>query len=323
MSPQATDAEVDPRVLSALPNQCCVVSTHAHGASFWAKTGRIDVNLQDGTPRSFFIKAVSGEVGKNMVVGEFESMKAIHAVLPEFVPAPIAHGTYESDPETHFFLCEFRDMIEEMPEPHKFAAQLAALHQNSKSPNGRFGFHTTTYSGNLPQVTDWEDSWEVFFTKGLKQALGLEREAKRARSRVGRLTAGASEGRSLKPCLVHGDLWYANSGIDVDTDRCLIFDACCFYAHNEYEFGQWMPVCNKFGAEYLAAYHSYVQISDPAEDYEGRLDLYKLRFNAHVPALFKDNPSLREQMLGDIRDLVARYGSQAEKIPNSDRSHNL
>lgn len=37
-----------------------------------------------------------------------------------------------------------------------------------------------------------------------------------------------------------------------------------------------MPVCNKFGEEYLAAYHSVVAISAPEEDYGGRLDLYKL-----------------------------------------------
>ena len=43
------------------------------------------------------------------------------------------------------------------------------------------------------------------------------------------------------------------------------------------EFGQWRPICNRFGAEYLAAYHSYVQISPPEEDYDGRLDLYKLQ----------------------------------------------
>lgn len=42
------------------------------------------------------------------------------------------------------------------------------------------------------------------------------------------------------------------------------------------EFGQWMPVCNRFGEEYLTAYHSFVQISAPEEDYQGRLDLYKL-----------------------------------------------
>lgn len=44
-----------------------------------------------------------------------------------------------------------------------------------------------------------------------------------------------SEGRSVKPSLVHGDLWYANSGIDVVTDESLVFDACSFYAHNECE----------------------------------------------------------------------------------------
>ena len=42
-----------------------------------------------------------------------------------------------------------------------------------------------------------------------------------------------SEGRCIKPTLVHGDLWYANSGIDVNTNQPLIFDACGFYAHNE------------------------------------------------------------------------------------------
>jgi protein-ribulosamine 3-kinase len=100
------------------------------------------------------------------------------------------------------------------------------------------------------------------------------------------------------PLFVHGDLWYANSGIDVDIDESLIFDECCFYAHNECksynhqrpvdfrwadvcvfnedEFGQWRPVCNRFGTEYLASYHSYVQISPPEEDYDGHLDLYKL-----------------------------------------------
>jgi protein-ribulosamine 3-kinase len=45
-----------------------------------------------------------------------------------------------------------------------------------------------------------------------------------------------TKGRSIKPSLVHGDLWYANSGIDVDSDESLIFDAYCFYAHNECEF---------------------------------------------------------------------------------------
>jgi len=42
------------------------------------------------------------------------------------------------------------------------------------------------------------------------------------------------------------------------------------------EFGQWRPACNRFGKEYLDAYHKHVEKSAPEEDYDGRLDLYKL-----------------------------------------------
>lgn len=315
------NTKIDPSVLAELPKGCRVISTEGHGVSFWANTGRIDVELANGTPKTFFIKVISKEQGKNMIYGEFESMKAIYAVLPDFAPKPIAWGTYQTLPDTHFFLCDYREMIDEMPDPHKFTSRLAALHQKSQSPNGKFGFHTTTYSGNLPQMNEWEDSWETYFSKSMRKALDLELAAKgddpefavlvpilfeKVIPRL--LRPLEKEGRSIKPSLVHGDLWYANSGIDVNSDESLIFDACCFYAHNEYEFGQWRPVCNRFGAEYLTAYHSYVQISAPEEDYEGRLDLYKLRFNTHVSALFTENQTLREQMLGDMRDLAKRYG---------------
>ncbi|KAI0908148.1 Fructosamine/Ketosamine-3-kinase [Ustulina deusta] len=249
-------------------------------------------------------------------------MSSIYKLQPGFAPKPIAYGTYETTPDTHFFLCEFREMSETMPNPHKFCALLAALHQSSESPNGKFGYHITTYSGNLPQMTEWEASWEVFFTKNLRYALDLELAARDpdlefdillpilSDTVIPRLLRPLeSDGRSVKPSLVHGDLWYANSGIGDSTGGSLIFDACCFYAHNEYEFGQWRPACNRFGVEYLNAYHDYVQISAPKEDYDGRLDLYKLRFNTHASALFSDNQTLRTQILGDIRDLVRRYGN--------------
>ncbi|KAI4162901.1 MAG: hypothetical protein LQ342_003412 [Letrouitia transgressa] len=287
---------VDPAVAATkgLPKGSRVTSTEPHGISFWSNTGRIDVELEEtGSSQSFFIKVISGELGRNMMHGEYESMRAIHALVPNFVPEPVAWGTYTSVPDTHFFLCEYREMMDEMPaDPHQFTAALAALHQNSRPPpetEGKFGFHITTYSGNLPQVVEWEASWEIFFAKSMKLALELELKAKGPHPDfdvlvpilfekvIPRLLRPLeSEGRSVKPSLIHGDLWFANSGVDVDMTSSLIFDACCFYAHNEYEFGQWRPVCNRFGAEYLAAYHSYVRISPPEEDYDGRLDLYKL-----------------------------------------------
>ena len=46
-----------------------------------------------------------------MCEGEFESLKAIHAVSPDFVPKPYAWGKYtQEDPETYFLLAQFRDV---------------------------------------------------------------------------------------------------------------------------------------------------------------------------------------------------------------------
>lgn len=46
-----------------------------------------------------------------MCEGEFESLKAIHAVSPGFVPEPYAWGKYaQEDPETYFLLAEFRNV---------------------------------------------------------------------------------------------------------------------------------------------------------------------------------------------------------------------
>lgn len=142
----------------------------------------------------------------------------------------------------------------------------------------------------------------------MKQALDLEIERKGPSEELDVLSRALfekviprllrpleSDGRTVKPSLVHGDLWYANAGINVDTDQPLVFDACSFYAHNECtfsyetpavahakhiesedEFGQWQPACNRFGDEYVAAYNTFAQISPPEEDFQGRLDLYRL-----------------------------------------------
>lgn len=315
------NTEIDTAVLRELPEGCKVISTEKHGVSFWAQTGRIDVLLPDGTPQSFFIKVLSKELGMNMTKSEFLSISAMHKFVPEFVPRPIACGTYMKSPDTHFFLCEFREMIDDMPDPQTFATFLSKLHQKSVSPTGKFGFHTTTYAGNLPQFVGWEDSWETFFAKTMRQALDLEIERKGPSEELDALShilfekviprllrPLESDGRTVKPSLVHGDLWYANAGIDVDNGQPLVFDACCFFAHNEYEFGQWRPACNRFGDEYITAYNTFAQISPPEEDFEGRLDLYRLRFDTHVSALFVDTETLRTQVLDVMRDLVQRYG---------------
>lgn len=38
---------------------------------------------------------------------------------------------------------------------------------------------------------------------------------------------------SIKPVLVHGDMWYGNCSIDTQTGRPIVFDAYAFWAHKE------------------------------------------------------------------------------------------
>ncbi len=95
-------------------------------------------------------------------------------------------------------------------------------------------------------MVDWETSWETFFTNSLRHALNLEIKAKGPDPQLDALLPTLFErviprllrpletnGRQVKPSLVHGDLWHANSGHDRKTGGSIIFDACCFYAHNE------------------------------------------------------------------------------------------
>lgn len=223
-----------------------VVHTGKHGVSFWASTGRIDVRLENGMLESFFIKVTSKDTGKQMMHGEFESSLEIYKIIPDFIPEPIAWGSYHTVPDTYFFLCKFREMTGSSPRPYELAARLAALHQNSKSPEGEFGFHVDNFMGNLPLSNGGEKSWEKFFTKSMRHTLKLELDAQGPEPEFDTLVPVLfdtviprllgpleSEGRSIKPSLVHGDLWYANTGIDANTGKPLVFDACCFYAHNE------------------------------------------------------------------------------------------
>ncbi|KAL8710860.1 MAG: hypothetical protein Q9220_004663 [cf. Caloplaca sp. 1 TL-2023] len=225
----------------------------------------------------------------HMARSAFECSIAIHAVVPHFTPKPIAWGPCIHYVNYHYCLSEARVMEDKLPDPHAFTKDLAALHQLSESPEGKFGFHVTTFKGDMPHAEGWDWSWERYFAKSLKRdfvlqfgSQGFDPEildsAPALFSRVipRLLRPLQSGGRSIKPCLVHGNLEYANQGTDPYTGQCLVLGPCSFYAHNEYEFGPWRLQDSRFGPEYLEAYHSHVPKSPPEEDYEGRLDLYEL-----------------------------------------------
>lgn len=91
----------------------------------------------------------------------FKTESAIHEYAPEYVPNPIAWGSYKSDKNAHFLLAEFVEMKDQVPAPEAYVAGLVALHSRSigEAPDGRFGFPILTGFGNLEQTDKWEDKW--------------------------------------------------------------------------------------------------------------------------------------------------------------------
>jgi protein-ribulosamine 3-kinase len=200
-----------------------------------------------------------------MMEGEYESMKVLYSVTPHFCPKPLTHGTFKSNSDLHFFLCDFREMDDELPDLKKFCASLAQMHRDSVSPEDKFGLHTQTYNGNIPQDVRWTDTWEECLINGTKLDFELEREARGASEDLDALIGPLFEKviprllrpletgrRKLKPCFVHGDLWYGNGWLyhdfiealpnrllpyeasnDAITGEPMVFDAAGFYGHNE------------------------------------------------------------------------------------------
>lgn len=180
-------------------------------------------------------------------------------------------------------------MTEELPEVESFTSSVARLHRNSLvNSSGKFGFHVTTYMGPLPQDNTWCDTWEEYFKRGMIRMLDLERNVQGPSQALEDLTRQLFEKviprllrplatlQSIKPVLIHGDLWYGNCCTDNATGKPIVFDACVFWAHNEYEVGTWRALRYRFGKSYIKAYQKYFPVSAPEEDHDDRNALYSM-----------------------------------------------
>ncbi|KAB5545926.1 Fructosamine/Ketosamine-3-kinase, partial [Coniochaeta sp. 2T2.1] len=181
-----------------------------------------------------------------MMEGEFLSLSTIKSVMPDFVPQPYGWGECKSTPGTYFLVLDFLDLIAEIPDPATFARLLSDLHKKGESPTGMFGFPLPTCHGKIIQPNTWDSNWCRYFTRlitifydadmaingpipGYVEA--FETLKKHVIPRL--LEPLQAEGRVIKPCLVHGDLWEENVGTSVNTGEPLVYDASCSYAHHD------------------------------------------------------------------------------------------
>lgn len=289
------DFPLDESVIEKFPPGTKILSANRYGTSAWTATARLDVELPDGSQERYFLKYAAEDGGRVMIEGEFNSMSALYNTMPTFVPKPHSWGKFcHGNHNTYFFISQFFDMSDRVPLPNQLCQKLAQLHRSSVSPTGKFGFHVTTCQGQTPQGSGcWEDKWADLFTKLLLHVVdldfkingyweALDKLEKRVLSNVIPRLIGNLErdGRKIKPCLIHGDLWEGNTGTSYDTGDIYLFDAGSFYAHNEMEIGNWRCHYNKIHDEvYTRTYLKYYGPSEPEDEWDDRNRMYCIYYN--------------------------------------------
>ena len=223
--------------------------------------------------------------------GAFLSDSAYHSYAPDNIPTPVGFGRLTDEANTWFYVSEFHDMVDELPDVRDLVNLVIKVHRTSmgKSPMGKSGFGVPTHLANIPNHSIWHETWEGWFTQAMqimyafeKQTQGVDEEldslfnalCKKVIPRL--LRPLETGGRSVKPCLIHSDLWPDNCMTDANSGKIMMFDSCAFWGHNEAELGPWRAPRYRLGITYLKQYQKVMGMSEPHADWDDRNALYAL-----------------------------------------------
>ncbi|KAJ2899240.1 uncharacterized protein MKZ38_003340 [Zalerion maritima] len=315
---------LDDKVVECLPKGTRVLEAVTWGTSAWTNTAKVITELDDGTRKVYFLKCST--YPDEMMEGEFTSITAIYNLMPSFAPKPCGRGKFTTLTssgaleQVYFFIMEFLDIKITMPEPARFCRLVSEMHHKSVSPTGMFGFEVPTCHGKNMQPNSWTPSWRACFTELITKFFDEEIKVngpwpeyeKAFESLTTKviphlLDPLQAKGRTLKPCLIHGDLWEENTGVDIETGHPVVFDASCFYAHNEYELGMWRREIIRFGQPYFRHYMLRFPPSEPTEQWDDRNRLYSLVFNISHSSHFPGAANSRNIVYNDLCYLINTY----------------
>ncbi|XP_023049882.1 fructosamine-3-kinase [Piliocolobus tephrosceles] len=244
-----------------------------------------------------FVKVNPKAEARRMFEGEMASLTAILKTNTVKVPKPIK--VLDAPGGGSVLVMEHVDMRHLSSQASKLGEQMADLHlynqklreklkeeENRVGRRGegaepryvnKFGFHTVTCCGFIPQVNEWQDDWPTFFARHRLQAqLDLiekdyaDREARELWSRLQVKIPDLFCGLEIVPALLHGDLWSGN--VAEDDVGPIIYDPASFYGHSEFE----LAIALMFGGfprSFFTAYHRKIP---KAPGFDQRLLLYQL-----------------------------------------------
>lgn len=155
-----------------------------------------------------------------------------------------------------------------------FARQIAGLHQVT---NATFGLVENNFIGSLPQINTPEVDWLTFF---IEQRLMVQAQIALDKGLIDRWLVNKLEALayklpsyidSVKPSLLHGDLWHGNYMINKDGNP-MVIDPAVYFGCSEME----IAFTELFGRMDDRFYHAYFEQNPSTEGYELRSDIYNL-----------------------------------------------
>lgn len=274
------------------------VTAHPHGGSSFSSTWRLTSSTPDGHTSDYFVKTGTGQAAEVMFRGEHASLNAIADVVPSFCPRSYAHGPLASAPGKFFLATDFLDLTGSgaAASGQTLAQKLAKLHTTpAPIPEGQdkamFGFPVPTCCGNTVQENSFRESWAEFYADTRLRSIlraavarnGADEElsdsVERVASEVVPRLLGDGHLQSVKPVVVHGDLWSGNHGRGSIAGRGgveeVVYDPSCVYGHSEYELGI-MHMFGGYDGTFWDEYFKLVPKCEPVEEWEERIALYKL-----------------------------------------------
>ncbi|KAI0529809.1 Fructosamine kinase-domain-containing protein [Xylaria digitata] len=304
VSPSSRSLKLDSAVYHRFRYNEEIITVIPHGNANWAATMKITTQTTKHTAKEYFLKIVTGELAEERVLGEYNCMSELYHTVPSILLMPYSAGKC-LDNKGYYFLSEFVPIVHRAPNAVQLGEQIAKLHRDSHSPTGKFGFATTPYDGKLPLMVDWDSSWVSFYCKLLYGVYPLDskfngkwRELDEAMvitldQVIPRLLGPLKEGgRTIKPCLIHGDLWEDNIGTDSRTGGILSLTAMN-------------------ASEYRDEYFKNYPPDEPVAECDDRNRLYSIKENLMYSAL-RPGHAAREQALADMEYLICKYTDTAE-----------
>ncbi|KAM7209425.1 hypothetical protein V8F06_014868 [Rhypophila decipiens] len=206
--------------------------------------------------------------GYRMLEANYESTVAMEEIIPSNTFRVIARGCYalEEPEKTYFLLFDYKELAK--PQEHEFVAK-----------------HTEKLLKS--ELSKWEEERRSGEHEQLCVAL-VERVIPRL---LGPLE---TDGRTIDPVLVHGNLDYGGFNKDMSQEHndgeTIFHNGGVLWAHNECKILKIIPK------------------AEPVKEWEARLRLYSLRTFIHNSAVRAKDQNARDKMMDQIKLLVDEFG---------------